>query len=144
MTPLPHQYSVSAHGGPEHTLIIKSAGLPSLQTDAPAEFGGSGDYWSPETLLTASVSNCFILTFRAVSRKAGLSWKTLSVNTNATLDKTETGLRFTHYRIQAELTLEADEDRETAETLLKKAKKHCLITQSLNGESSLEIRIEGD
>jgi hypothetical protein len=35
---------------------------------APAEFGGPGDQWSPESLLAGAIASCFALTFRFVAR----------------------------------------------------------------------------
>ena len=65
MHPFPHNYGVSAHATPVSDVAIEGATLPSIQSAPPAEFGGPGDRWSPETLLVAAVADCFILTFRA-------------------------------------------------------------------------------
>jgi organic hydroperoxide reductase OsmC/OhrA len=55
-------------GRPAGDVTVCSARLPDLAIAPPAEFEGPGDRWSPETLLCASVANCFILTFRAYAR----------------------------------------------------------------------------
>ncbi|MEA5446617.1 OsmC family protein [Gammaproteobacteria bacterium AB-CW1] len=138
MQSLPHVYKASASGGPDGPMPLDSPGLATLDTDAPAEFGGSGDYWSPETLLVGAVANCFILTFRALSRHAKLEWTSLAVAVEGTLNKTDSGLRFTHFEIR----VQGDESMgEAHHAVLENAKKHCLITNSLLAECSL--RIEG-
>ena len=54
MQELPHRYVVSAAAGADGDVELTAAGLPALVSAPPAEFGGSGDRWSPETLLTVS------------------------------------------------------------------------------------------
>ncbi len=141
MQGLPHYYTASASGGPDGLIPLQSPGLEDLNTDAPAEFGGSGDYWSPETLLVGAVANCFILTFRALSRKAGLKWTNLRVSAEGTLDKSADGLRFSEFVITAHLDSH-ESDPATVRTLLEKSKKHCLITNSLTGDCELRIESE--
>ena len=65
---LPHSYIVTGVGTPDSDPDIFSDRLPVLRTALPAEFGGTGEQWSPETLLVAAVADCFLLTFRGVSR----------------------------------------------------------------------------
>lgn len=138
MTEFPHSYAVSASGGPKGTIPTGTPGVPSLDTNAPPEFGGPEGYWSPETMLSASVANCFILTFRAISRKADLDWSSLEVDVDGILDKTPEGLRFTEFRIRAALTTASADDADSAGKLLDKAKQHCLVTASLNARITLE------
>ena len=68
MEELPHHYIVSSSASSEGSVLVEAVGLPSLETAPPAEFGGPGDKWSPESLLVAAVADCFILTFRAIAR----------------------------------------------------------------------------
>lgn len=141
MQAMPHHYRVSAEGGAEGLIDLDSPGLDRLKTDAPGEFGGSGDYWSPETLLVGAVANCFILTFRALARQSGLAWSGLTVSADGCLDHAGNGLRFTHFGIVARLRL-GDGDEGTARQLLEKAEQHCLITNSLSAESDLRAETE--
>ena len=46
-------------------VALSGDGLPAIATAPPAEFGGPGDRWSPETLLAAAVADCFVLGFRS-------------------------------------------------------------------------------
>ena len=65
MQDLPHHYFASAEGTAEGDILLGAPGAPALRSASPAEFGGPGDRWSPETLLVGAVADCFILTFRA-------------------------------------------------------------------------------
>ncbi|MDX1454043.1 MAG: OsmC family protein [Gammaproteobacteria bacterium] len=141
MQSLPHTYTAAAYGHPAGVIPISSKDLDPIKTQAPPEFGGPDGFWSPETLLTAIVANCLILTFRAVSRAARFDWEDLDVKVDGTLEKTPEGLRFTEFFIKAELTIEDEAEATQAETLLLKAKQQCLLTASLNGEVSLDTKI---
>lgn len=141
MQGLPHVYTATATGGPDGVIPLQSAGLDDLNTDAPAEFGGSGEHWSPETLLVGAVANCFILTFRALSRKAGLRWTNLRVTAEGKLDKGADGLRFSDFVITTHVDSN-ESDPDTIQTLLEQSKKHCLITNSLTGDCELRIEAE--
>jgi organic hydroperoxide reductase OsmC/OhrA len=62
MKPLPHTYTVRISGGPAGHAALSSAGVPDLRTEAPLDFGGPGDAWSPEQMLLGAVEACFLLT----------------------------------------------------------------------------------
>jgi len=141
MATFPHVYAVRSSGGPEGPLPVESDGLPTLETNAPPEFGGPKGYWSPETLLTGAVANCLILTFRALAAPRKFPWSKLEVSCNGEVNKTREGLKFTAFRIDAVLTIAADADEAQARALLDNAKKYCLVTASLNAETELRAEI---
>ena len=141
MQSLPHTYTAAARGAPAGIIPISSKELDPIKTQAPPEFGGPEGFWSPETLLTASVANCLILTFRAVTRAARFDWVDLEVDVDGVLEKTPEGLRFTDFFIHAVLTIEDEAGAEQAGKLLLKAKQQCLLTASLNAEVSLDTQV---
>jgi organic hydroperoxide reductase OsmC/OhrA len=145
MQDLPHNYIVAANADAESPVTVSSKGLADLETAAPAEFGGPGDVWSPETLLVATVANCFILTFRAIARASQLEWLELGCVVNGSLDKIDRVTQFTGFEINATLTVPDGSDQKKAQRLLEKAEHHCLITNSLKAESQLAatIRVAG-
>ena len=89
MQELPHRYNVGAAAGPEGPVELSSPGVPDLASAPPAEFGGPGDKWSPETLLVAAVADCFILTFKAIARASRFDWSNLSCQVEGVLDREE-------------------------------------------------------
>lgn len=141
MHAFPHLYQARASAQATGTVAVASPGLPGLTTDAPAEFDGPGDLWSPETLLTAAVADCFILTFRAIAKASRFEWTALECHAEGSLDRVERVTRFTAFRIVAELHIPAGGDPEQAERLLHKAEKGCLITNSFVAETTLETRV---
>lgn len=141
MQEYPHIYHVSASTHSGRNVTLGSAGLPDLESTSPPEFGGPEGYWSPETLLVASVVDCFVLTFRAIARSSKLDWSTLECSASGTLDKEERITRFTAFHIKAQLAVPAGTRVEKAERLLEMAEKHCLITNSLSAEVHLEANV---
>lgn len=78
MQDLPHHYYVKANASSEGDVSLSADKLPTLLSALPAEYGGPGDCWSPESLLVAAIADCFVLTFRAIARGSKLSWVSLS------------------------------------------------------------------
>ncbi|MBS0578200.1 MAG: OsmC family protein [Proteobacteria bacterium] len=141
MHPYPHTYAVSASADRTGLVAVASPGLPSLDTAAPPQFDGPGGVWSPETLLCASLADCFILTFRAVSRAARFNWLHLECRVEGVLERVASVSRFTNYTTLATLTVSAGSDVAKARELLERAEHGCLISNSLSGTRALEVRI---
>jgi peroxiredoxin-like protein len=141
MQDLPHHYHVTANAQTDGNVILKADDLPQLVTAPPAEFGGPGDQWSPETLLVGAVADCFILTFRAIARASRLEWSGLECSAEGVLERVERVTRFTSFTVRATLTVAADTDAEKARRLLEKAESACLITQSMTAQTHLEADI---
>ena len=141
MKPYPHTYSVGARGSPAGTVPVASRGLPDIQTAPPPEFDGPGNVWSPETLLVAAVANCFILTFRAVSRAAGFGWEQLECQVDGSLERVSGVTQFSKFTTRAMLTVKAGADHAKAQQLMERAEKACLVANSLRAERHLEIQM---
>jgi len=141
----PHHYPATAKAAAEGNVTITSLGLVALETASPAEFGGPGDRWSPETLLVASVADCFILTFRAVARASKLEWSALECHVDGVLERVEKVTRFTAFKVRAVLDVPEGTNESKAQRLLDKAERSCLITNSMTADVHLEteVRVAG-
>jgi len=142
MTSYPHQYATSASALRDGYVSLESAGLPALSIAPPAEFGGPGDHWSPETLCVGAVANCFVLTFRAIARAAKLPWVSLRADAIGTLDRVQGSTQFTRFAVHAILEVPAGVAEGDARAALERAERACLIRNSLKGESHLSITIQ--
>jgi organic hydroperoxide reductase OsmC/OhrA len=140
--PYPHVYTASASGtqvgGP---VTVNSKELPSFETAPPPEFGGPTGFWSPETLLCASLADCFILTFRAIARAARFEWGQLECSVDGRLERDEGTTRFTRFTTKARLTVGPDADTQKARILLEQAEHRCLIANSLQSARHLEADV---
>lgn len=141
MQDLPHHYVVSADAKVAGNVVLSSSGVDDLISASPAEFGGPGDQWSPESLLVASVSDCFILSFRAIARASKLEWDSLTCSTEGTLERVDRVTQFTSFNVTATLNVPPGTDEGKAHRLLEKAEHLCLITNSLKAGSNLEARV---
>jgi organic hydroperoxide reductase OsmC/OhrA len=141
MKSFPHRYPADASADPDGPVTISGKGLPQLASAPPAEFGGPGDQWSPETLFVAAVADCFVLTFRAVARASKLAYTHLDCHAEGTLDRVDRVTQFTEMKIVARLTVPDAADVERAERLLHKTEAACLVSSSLKAETSLQAEV---
>jgi organic hydroperoxide reductase OsmC/OhrA len=142
MHPYPHRYRVQAQGKRIGTVRVTAQALPVLETHAPEEFDGPGGYWSPESLLMASIADCFILSFRAVANASKLEWEELSVGVEGVLDRVDGVTRFVSYAVSPRLSISSVDSEQLAGTVLAKAKRACLVSNSLIAQGNLLPRIE--
>ena len=144
MKELPHTYQVTASNDGAATITVNTAGAPSIKTAAPVEFGGPGNTWTPESLLTAAVADCFVLTFKAYSAASKLPWISLQCSVDGVLDKVGRNMAFSKFIVTATLTLPADGSTEKAQRILERSEKQCLITNSLQSDVELitDITVE--
>jgi peroxiredoxin-like protein len=141
MKPLPHRYTVTASATEHSVVTLASPPLTSLDSASPAEFDGPGTLWSPETFFVAAISDCFVLTFRAIAKASKLAWTNLVCETVGTLDKTDNVMRFIAADLNVRLVVPSSADKEKAQRLLEKAERGCLITNSLKFVPALRAEI---
>jgi organic hydroperoxide reductase OsmC/OhrA len=141
MKAYPHIYGVSAQGSAIGAVPVVSQGLPAIETEPPPEFDGPGGVWSPETLLVAAIADCFILTFRGVSRAAHFDWDRLEAQVEGVLERNSGVTQFTRYHTRATLTVKPGTDHTKARELLERAEKVCLVSNSLRGERMLDVQV---
>ena len=137
MHAFPHVYTAAAGGRSEGAVDLTSPGLQEIATAPPPEFGGPGGVWSPETLLCASIADCFVLSFRAIARASRVEWTELACRVEGVLERVEGVTQFTRYTTFASLKIPSRLAVEKARALLEKAEHACLISNSLRGERIL-------
>ena len=141
MHPYPHTYVASAVAQSAGSVAVNSPGLPELDTAPPPQFDGPGGVWSPETLLCASLADCFILTFRALSRTVRFEWLQLECRVEGLLERVGRTSQFTHYTTLAKLKVPDGADAVRARALLERAEHSCLIANSVRGSRTLETQV---
>jgi organic hydroperoxide reductase OsmC/OhrA len=138
----PHHYRAAAQAGPENEIATTSPALTPITATAPPEFGGPEGYWSPETLLVASVADCFILTFRAIARASKLEWTDLQCDAEGILERVDRVTRFTRFNLRAVLVVPTGTRQEKCLRLMNKSEQNCLVTRSLNAEVHLDASVK--
>jgi organic hydroperoxide reductase OsmC/OhrA len=143
MEPFPHRYTVTASGKETNSHItVAASGLPDITTNAPSEFGGPGDQWSPESLFMAAVADCFILTFRAIAQGSRVQWNQIQCQTTGTLDRIDREPKFTEIQLHITVTPKGDISTERVQRILEKAEDSCLITNSLSATVAMTSDIQ--
>lgn len=141
MKPYPHVYSASAAASATGAVSVASPGLPTIESAPPPEFDGPGGIWSPETLLVAAIADCFVLTFRGVSRAAHFDWISLEAHVDGSLERDSGVTQFVRYTTRVTLTVAPNTDHAKATQLLERAEQVCLVTNSLRGSRTLEVQL---
>lgn len=140
MQEFPHHYHATATVR-ESFVDLAAPGLETLETAGPAEFDGPGDKWSPETMLTGTMANCFILTFKAVARASKFDWLDITCHADSVLHRVDRVTRFTDATLTVALTIADPAKRDQAERILRKSEENCLITNSLTTNVTLVTEV---
>jgi organic hydroperoxide reductase OsmC/OhrA len=126
---------------------LRAPELPKLDIDAPPEFKGHEGVWTPEHLFVASVNSCFMTTFLAIAENSKLEFVKFKADAEGKLESVEgRGLMITHVTLRPKLVVKHCRDAERALRIFQKAEKHCLISNSIRSETSLEpqVNCEGE
>jgi peroxiredoxin-like protein len=137
-----YSYRTTAHWTSHKRGIVEGEGIPrTINFAAPPEFGGEPGLWTPEHLLLASVSTCYVATLRAVAEASKLEFNSLELAVEGTVEKQEGGFRFTRIFVRPVVTVGKEEDNVRMGRLLEKAERVCLISRSLACPIALEAKI---
>lgn len=142
MKDFPHHYKATSEGTNTGNLTARADNLPDIEVAPPKQFDGPGDAWSPEQLFMASLTNCLVLSFRAIARASKLEWHSIECESEGTLAKVEKKVQFTNVISRVKLFIPATESKEKAGKLLTKAEETCFISNSINCESHLECEVK--
>jgi peroxiredoxin-like protein len=138
-----HKYRVLAWWTSGRTGTAKSDSAPNaIHFTAPPQFGGLEGRWTPEDLLMTALASCFTTTFHAIAAYSKFEYTDLAVEAEGTVSKRDSGYVFSEILIRPSLTINSEEDRERAISLLQKAKALCLVSRALATAQNFEIRVE--
>src|SRR5688572_25301174 len=128
-----HIYTVDLQWRFERNGVLSSTELTqTLNVATPPPFPkGVAGIWSPEHLLTAAVSSCFMTTFLAIAENLKLEFEDFSCKASGTLDQVEGKFLMTEILMEPILTIFNEEDIQKADRILQKTEAACLITNSI-------------
>jgi peroxiredoxin-like protein len=98
--------------------------------------------WSPEHLLTAAVSSCFMTTFLAIAENFKLEFKNFSCAAKGKLEQVDGKFLITEIILEPILEIVHEADKEKAEKVLQKSEVACLISNSIKSKVSLITTIK--
>jgi peroxiredoxin-like protein len=137
-----YTYLVTTHWTQHKRGITEGESIPrTINFAAPPEFGGEPGLWTPEHLLVAAVSTCFVSTFRGVAEASKCEFDGVELQTEGVIEKLEGGFRFTKITLKPQITIHEEKDRERIGRLLEKAERICLVSRSLACTIVLDAKI---
>lgn len=140
-----HFYDVAVKWKNDRIGTLHSTVLPTtIEVATPPEFPkGVPGIWSPEHLLVASVNSCLMTTFLAIAENSKLAFEDFQCNATGKLEKIEGRYLISEIALHPIVEISSEEQRLKAETVLRKAEKACLISNSLKARISMspEIRV---
>ena len=140
----PHYYNVDLNWVANRQGEISSPELnEKISIATPPEFPkGIEGIWSPEHLLTASVSSCFMTTFLSIAENSKLEFKSFSCDAKGKLEQVDGKLLMTEIVLEPVLVISKEADNERAERILHKSEAACLISNSIKTKVVLNTTIK--
>lgn len=138
-----HHYEVNLSWDSDRKGKLTSPVLhESITVATPPEFPkGMPGIWSPEHLLVASVSSCFMTTFLAIAENSKLTFESLNVGASGKLEKVDNKFMITEITLCPVLVIQNTSDSERALRILEKSEAACLISNSIKSKVILKAEI---
>jgi len=139
-----HKYNTQLNWLADRRGLMSSPELnESFEVATPPQFPkGMEGIWSPEHLLTAAVSSCFMTTFLAIAENSKLAFDQFSCSASGKLEQIEGKYLMTEIILEPILTVPIDTSIEKAERILIKSEAACLISNSIKSKVTLKINIK--
>ncbi len=135
-----HTYDVNLVWDVEQEQALLRAGnrMPIL-VSAPPEFNGSDTVWSPEHLILASLTSCYVTTFMYFAKLLKVKVRDLKVSGKVEIEKEGKGMfEATRFILHPSIDFQNDPGAHIVENLLDKAKRYCIVSNSVKGEVIVE------
>ena len=98
--------------------------------------------WSPEHLLTAAVSSCFMTTFISIAENSRLEYVSFNCAAKGKLEQVDGKFLMTEIILEPVLVITKEADKDKAERILQKSEAACLISNSIKSKVSLVTTIK--
>jgi len=120
---------------------LRSAGKPTFEVAPPPEFKGPGGVWTPEDLFVGAIDACTMTTFLALASRKQLALVSYESSAHGTLENVDGKYQFTEVTIAPQITVANAGDIPAAESLVRDAEAHCLISNSIKATVHLQPKI---
>ncbi len=137
-----HTFTTNVQWTVQRKAVLSSPSLPPIEVGSPSYFpGGHEGIWSPEHLYTASAEICLLNTFLLLAEKTRFPFIGYKSEAEGTMETTENGLLMTKILIKPKVVVASPELQKKALSLLEKAEKFCLISNSMKTTVTIEPAI---
>lgn len=127
-------FTTDLHWSGDKLGIVSSSSLKSFLVSTSPEFGGPDCEWSPEHLFLSSITSCFMSTYLVFVNKMKIENTGFECIATGQVDIVDGKYKFTYIHIYPKAFVGNDGDVERAKVAMEKAKKYCLISNSVNAE----------
>lgn len=116
---------------------------PDLNTKiacaTPPEFPkGVPNIWSPEHLYAAAINSCYMASFLAIAENLKINFLDFNCQTTVELGRVDKGIQIIQAEIKPKVKLANSGDFDKMKHVIDKAKKICLVTNSIKTKASLK------
>lgn len=139
--PVKYKYGTNLEWTSEKKGIMKSNNKPDITVACPPEFGGHAGIWSPEDLFVASVEVCMLTTFLWYIKKEDIAIRSYNSEAEGTVEMTAGVFRFSLIEVKMKIELCDEKDYKQIKKILRKVKRACLISNSMNTEVTIDPEI---
>lgn len=131
-----HTYDVNLiWDGEQNQALLRAGNRMPILVSAPPEFNGSDLVWSPEHLILASLTSCYVTTFMYFSNLLKVKIRDLRVSAKVEIEKEGKGMfEAKKFIIQPSIDFLNSPGEHVIENLLDKAKRYCIVSNSVKGQ----------
>jgi organic hydroperoxide reductase OsmC/OhrA len=122
-------------------LLIDPEGKPPILGSASSRYLGDDSRYNPEDLMLASLAECHLLTYLALTAKAGIQLAGLVVSARGALGKVEGKIRFAWATVSPVTTVLDAAQLERARSLHEQAHQECFMSNSVNFPVTVEATL---
>jgi formylmethanofuran dehydrogenase subunit E len=132
LRPRIYEYESSVEFVKGKEFVLGSPGKPGVTAGCAVEFGGRGEYWSPQHLFIAAIEACIATTFLWLLEKNGLS--VISYRSKATGRAHLKNKDFVFSGVVVEPVVKIDDGAKEGIMLdlMDQAAKECMVSKSIN------------
>lgn len=105
-----------------------------ILVSTPPEFGGPEGDWSSEQLFLGSITSCYMITYLVFVDKMKIKHTGFECTATGQVELVDGKYKFTFVHLYPKAFVGNNPDVEKARIALEKAKKYCLISNSINAE----------
>ncbi len=127
-------FTTELHWSADTIGIVGSSSLKSISVSTPPEFGGPEGEWSPEHLFLSSITSCFMSTYLVFVNKLKIENTGFECSATGQVELVDGKYKFTYIHIYPKAFVAHEDDLEKAKLAMEKAKKYCLISNSVDAE----------
>ncbi len=136
-----HEYEINVDWINTPNAIMKDDKLPEIEVNAPANFGGPDDVWSPEHLFVSSIASCTMLSFMYFAEQRKVEVKSYESSAKGILKKGANGFEFESVIVNAKVEV-PEEQAVKVEKLAEMGEKYCLVSNSVKCKIEFNVTVK--